>query len=59
MFVSMGLSAVIPVLHGIGLYGADRLEETMGLSCVVLQGFLYVLGAAIYAVRDASLDSHM
>lgn len=58
MFVGMGLSAVFPVLHGLSLYGASRLEETMGLSWVVLQGVLYVLGAGIYAVSDQSLTLH-
>ncbi|KAF2235491.1 HlyIII-domain-containing protein [Viridothelium virens] len=52
MFVGMGLSAIFPVLHGLRLYGVRRLDETMGLSWVVLQGFLYVLGAGIYAVRN-------
>ncbi|KAI9686898.1 MAG: hypothetical protein M1822_002651 [Bathelium mastoideum] len=51
MFVGMGLSAVFPVFHGVKLYGIQRLDETMGLSWVVLQGLLYVLGAAIYALR--------
>ena len=50
MFVFMGLSAILPVLHGIQLYGIDNLRQTMGLSWVVLQGFLYVLGAGLYAV---------
>lgn len=50
MFVSMGLSAVIPVLHGISLCGIAQLERQIGLSWLVLQGILYVSGAAIYAV---------
>ncbi|KAL9096775.1 MAG: hypothetical protein Q9165_001263 [Trypethelium subeluteriae] len=58
MFVGMGLSAVFPVLHGLSIYGVGRLNETMGLSWVVLQGFLYVLGAGIYAVRIAFIRMH-
>jgi len=50
MFVAMGASAVIPVLHGISLFGITQLEQQMGLSWLVLQGVLYVSGAAIYAV---------
>lgn len=50
MFVAMGLSAVFPVLHGLLLYGIQQMNRRIGLSWVVLQGFLYVLGAAIYAV---------
>jgi adiponectin receptor len=50
MFVAMGLSAVFPVLYGIELYGIENMLQKMGLYWVVLQGFLYILGAAIYAV---------
>lgn len=51
MFVLMGLSAVIPVLHGVKLYGVDQLRKSIGLDWVVLQGALYITGAAIYAAR--------
>ncbi|KAI4132712.1 MAG: hypothetical protein LQ338_000541 [Usnochroma carphineum] len=51
MFVAMGLSAVIPVLHGLKLYGLQQMNDRIGLSWLVLQGFLYVLGAGIYAAR--------
>ncbi|KAK0328465.1 hypothetical protein LTR57_005006 [Friedmanniomyces endolithicus] len=50
MFAAMGLSAVIPVVHGLQLYGSAQLEKQMGLSWVVTQGVLYILGAAIYAI---------
>jgi adiponectin receptor len=51
MFVLMGLSAVFPVLHGIRLYGIEYMREAVGLDWVVLQGLLYISGAAIYAAR--------
>ena len=51
MFVAMGLSAVIPVFHGLQLYGLRRMNSLMGLPWLVLQGSLYMLGAAIYAAR--------
>ncbi|CAO2648151.1 Nn.00g090730.m01.CDS01 [Neocucurbitaria sp. VM-36] len=51
MFVLMGLSAVFPVLHGIRLYGVEQLRKSIGLDWVVLQGVLYIAGAAIYAAR--------
>lgn len=51
MFISLGLSAVIPVIHGIIVFGFDRLRREMGLDWAVLQGFLYILGAGIYAAR--------
>ncbi len=50
MFVSMGLSAVIPVIHGLGRYGLQQMKGRIGLTWLVLQGLLYVLGAGLYAV---------
>jgi predicted membrane channel-forming protein YqfA (hemolysin III family) len=50
MFVAMGTSAIVPVLHGIYLFGFPQLERQMGVSWLVLQGILYISGAAIYAV---------
>lgn len=50
MFVAMGLSAVVPVLHGLQLYGVAQLQQQIGLSWLVGQGVLYVLGAGLYAV---------
>jgi adiponectin receptor len=47
----MGMSAVFPVLHGIRLFGVAHMRESIGLDWVVLQGILYVSGAAIYAAR--------
>jgi predicted membrane channel-forming protein YqfA (hemolysin III family) len=55
MFVSIGLSAIFPVLHGLHRYGMSQMRQQIGLSWLVLQGTLYVLGAGIYAV---SLLSH-
>lgn len=50
MFVAMGLSAVVPVLHGLQLYGLQLMNSLIGLDWLVLQGVLYILGAFIYAV---------
>ena len=63
MFVGMGLSAVVPVLHGLKLYGIEEMRGRMGLAWVVLEGLLYVLGAALYAVSrmqclKAGIPSH-
>jgi adiponectin receptor len=54
MFVAMGLSALFPVLHGVKIFGAAQMERHMGLSWLVAQGFLYILGAGIYAVSGKS-----
>lgn len=51
LFVSMGLSAVVPIMHGWTLFGVDQLRRQIGLGWLLLQGFLYILGAAIYAAR--------
>ncbi|KAI2793144.1 ADIPOR-like receptor [Penicillium oxalicum] len=51
MFVGMGLSAILPVLHGLGLFGPLRMRQQIGLEWLLLQGFLYILGAGIYAAR--------
>ncbi|KKK19242.1 hypothetical protein P175DRAFT_0434846 [Aspergillus ochraceoroseus IBT 24754] len=51
MFVGMGLSAVFPVIHGLQLYGRDQMMRQIGLGWLLLQGFLYILGAGIYAAR--------
>lgn len=50
MFTAMGLSAVFPVLHGLLLHGMEQMNNRIGLSWLVMQGYLYVLGAGIYAV---------
>jgi adiponectin receptor len=51
MFVGMGLSAIFPVLHGVAIFGLDRMRQQIGLNWLVFQGFLYILGAGIYAAR--------
>lgn len=51
MFVLTGLSAVIPMLHGIQLYGLSHMRHAASLDWVLAQGALYILGAAIYAAR--------
>jgi predicted membrane channel-forming protein YqfA (hemolysin III family) len=50
MFVALGLSAVVPVLHGVKMHGVLEMRDRIGLTWVVLQGVLYILGAGLYAV---------
>ena len=50
MFVGLGLSGVIPVIHGVLAEGYDPLNARMGLTWVLLQGGLYIFGAFLYAV---------
>lgn len=51
MFVALGLSAVFPILHGLKMYGFAEMQDRIGLFWLVLQGFLYILGAGLYAAR--------
>lgn len=50
MFVAMGLSALLPVLHGLVLFGVAQMNKQIGLPWLVLQGYLYLSGAVVYAV---------
>lgn len=52
MFVGLGLSGVVPVVHAVGEDGFAALDERMGLKWVMLQGAMYIFGAFIYAVRS-------
>jgi adiponectin receptor len=52
MFVAMGLSAVFPVFHGLKIYGIREMRDRIGLIWLLLQGFLYILGAGLYAVGN-------
>jgi adiponectin receptor len=51
MFVLMGLSAVVPMFHGVKVCGLKHMREAASLEWVVAQGALYIIGAAIYAAR--------
>jgi adiponectin receptor len=51
LFVAMGLSAVVPVLHGLALYGHAHLRRVIALHWLVAQGALYIAGAGLYAAR--------
>lgn len=53
----MGLSAIFPVFHGIYLYGIPQLEKQIGLSWLVLQGLLYIVGAGLYVVSTQHTSS--
>lgn len=57
MFVMMGMSAVVPVLHGVKIFGAAQMERQIGLSWLVTQGLLYILGAGIYAVSSVLIGN--
>ncbi|KAH6856865.1 hemolysin-III related-domain-containing protein [Chaetomium sp. MPI-CAGE-AT-0009] len=51
MFVGLGSSGVVPILHALKLYGYRQLNERMGLSWILLEGGLYIFGAFLYGAR--------
>ncbi|KAM0793438.1 hypothetical protein ACM66B_000883 [Microbotryomycetes sp. NB124-2] len=51
VFIGMGLSAVFPVGHAVVRYGLERASESLSLQWLALGGFLYILGAVLYAER--------
>jgi predicted membrane channel-forming protein YqfA (hemolysin III family) len=52
MFISLGLSALFPVVHGVLKFGIRQMNKQIGLFWVVLQGLFYIVGACIYAVSQ-------
>ncbi|KAH8592526.1 hemolysin-III related-domain-containing protein [Bisporella sp. PMI_857] len=51
MFVAEGLSGIFPMLHGVQLYGFSGMFDRVGLAWILLEAFLYILGAGLYAAR--------
>ncbi|KAJ3416422.1 hypothetical protein HDV05_001580 [Chytridiales sp. JEL 0842] len=48
MFIVLGASASIPILHAIILNGIPYIQKSMSVSYIVLQGFIFFLGALIF-----------
>jgi adiponectin receptor len=51
IFVTMGLSALIPIIHGIKLFGLKQTHNQSGMYWFCLEGLFYGLGATFYAKR--------
>ncbi|KAH7310510.1 putative hemolysin-III channel protein Izh2 [Stachybotrys elegans] len=51
MFVALGLSSIVPIVHAVSIYGYQGLDERMSVSLVILHGAMYIFGAFLYAVR--------
>jgi predicted branched-subunit amino acid permease len=51
MYVGLGLSAVVFVLHGILLYGWSVQNQRMSLDWMILMACLNFAGGAIYSAR--------
>ncbi|KAK4553671.1 hypothetical protein LTR86_009169 [Recurvomyces mirabilis] len=50
-FFLFGLSAFVPLLHGVGLHGSDYMFNYMGMKWYLIELSLYALGTLIYATR--------
>lgn len=55
MFVGLGASGVVPILHALTFTSFTQLDELMGLRWVMLQGAMYIFGALLYAVSPQLL----
>ncbi|KAF4979600.1 hypothetical protein FZEAL_4229 [Fusarium zealandicum] len=51
MFVALGVSGVVPIVHGCFIYGPQGLEDRMSISLVALHGAMYIFGAFLYVVH--------
>src|SRR5262249_42261385 len=50
-FIGLGLLSIIPILHGIYIYGFVTMDKMMGLRWTFLQGGLYILGCVIFVCQ--------
>ncbi|KAK1910857.1 hypothetical protein P3342_008737 [Pyrenophora teres f. teres] len=51
MYVFLGLSSFVPIIHGILLFGLDAMNKRMSLWYYVALGLFHGSGAALYASR--------
>lgn len=51
MYASLGLFAVVFVMHGVYLYGFTVQRRRLALEWMVLMALLNFMGAAFYALR--------
>ena len=47
VFIVLGLSAVVPVLHAMRTRSLEVLQEQMGVGYIILEAFLYIGGALL------------
>ncbi|CAG8800364.1 16182_t:CDS:2, partial [Gigaspora margarita] len=48
LFVSMGLSAIIPLAHALIIYGFELSVNVISLKWIIMMGVFYLAGALIY-----------
>lgn len=53
----MGLTAVASITNGLWLYGIHKMYQRVGLSWLMVQGILYLLGPVIYVASFETLQT--
>lgn len=51
MFLALGCSGVVPVIHMLTLYGVHQGAEQGAVGWLALMGVCYIIGAVLYAMR--------
>ncbi|KAF9261710.1 HlyIII-domain-containing protein [Marasmius fiardii PR-910] len=51
VFIGLGLSAVVPLVHWASVHGIRKMFQEMGFSWLLISGFIYIVGALLYANR--------
>ncbi|KAK7214113.1 hypothetical protein V2G26_021291 [Clonostachys chloroleuca] len=51
IFIGLGLSGFIPIVHGVTIYGYRSLEDRISVTWIIIHGAMYILGAVLYAAR--------
>lgn len=59
MFICFGLSGVLPVIAAVKLFGYHAAVERAAAQWLVLEGFFYISGAVLYAMRVPERFTHV
>lgn len=59
IFVLFGLSGILPVIDSLYYLGVETTNKRAGLNWLILEGFFYISGAALYAARVPERFTHI
>ena len=51
VFMAMGASGVLPLIHGTQIYGWFELQRVFGARWLILEGLFYITGTLIYMAQ--------
>jgi adiponectin receptor len=51
-FISTGLSAILPLGHGLMIFGIDAMNKQSGLPYYLIEGLIHIMGATVYLVSN-------